>query len=1093
MVGFSIPVFASEVIKPNYVEGEILVKYKNNDINLKTEAGELKAMSVATFNSLDLKENITESNISLLKITDDKTVEQKITEVQNDPNVLYAEPNYLRYPSTINTDDTYKDLLWGLDNTGQNANGELGTTDADMDAPEAWAINEGTNASVIVAVLDTGIAYNHPDLQANMWDGTNCKSDTGAFLGSCIHGYDYLDNDKDPLPAGAYYLSHGTHVAGIIAAVKNNGKGIIGVAPNAKLMALRFNYTISSEVKAINFARQNGAKIINASFGGGTYSQSEFDAINLFKQSGGIFLAAASNDSTNNDIYYMYPANYSLDNIISVAATDQNDKLATFSNYGLTTVDVGAPGVNIYSTLYTISPNIFDTRFSGGITDNIPTGWIRGGSINNWGFGSYYSPYYYSGSVLYGDTNRPYLPNTNSTITSPLYKLGINDASMSFWAGCNTEYDINNWTDYMALEFSNDDFNTFSQILKFDEAQLDKLNASTTLNSIDGAVHYFKDINIPSEYLNSDFKFRFRWVTNENTDSGNGNGCWFNSVDINQLDEGSKEAYGYNGGTSMSTPQVAGLAALIWGTKPSLTYAQVKNVILTTGDSIPSLNNKTVSGKRINAYNAIASLSGPISNIIYSLPNKLVKAGDLLTITANFNEPILDTPVMKIAINGSNTLAPTDMTKVSNTQYTYVYTVGAGDGIATISLSNGTNVEGGLVVSTPVSGSTFTIDNTAPTVSLSSPSSLLTKSGPITYTATYTDANNITLSNTDVILNTTGTATGTITVSGLDNISREISISNITGDGTLGISIASNTATDIAGNNSLAFGPSEIFTIDNTAPSKPTISSVAIDNAISYEERNAIHIIGTAEVNSLVTATLSDGTNIKVGTQQLINDGTNFDITIDGTTAAPTALLNGTIIVSVTASDIAGNISPVSTLNVIQSAQMIVVSSGGGGGGGGGYTQPAVTVTTPETIITEVTVDLGCKAGSLFSTTTGKKCSTITTIETVVPGCNGTSLFSTISGKSCGVLNTTQPLNPITNTPTALNITHTLKQGSNNADVKELQKYLNNNGYNCGNPDGSFGPMTKKAVIAFQIANKLKGDGIVGKMTVKTMDNILNY
>jgi hypothetical protein len=1001
LVGFSIPALASETIKPNYVEGEIIVKYKNNDINLKTEAGELKAMSVASFNSLELKENITESNISLLKITDDKSVEEKITEVENDPNVLYAEPNYLRYPDAIDTNDTYKDLLWGLDNTGQSINEVLGKADADMDAPEAWAINEGTNASVIVAVLDTGIAYNHPDLIANMWDGTNCKSDTGTFLGGCIHGYDFLDNDKDPLPAGTYFTSHGTHVAGIIAAVKNNGKGIMGVAPNVKLMALRFNYTIANEVKAINFARQNGAKIINASFSGG-YSQSEFDAINLFKQSGGIIVAAASNDSSNNDISFEFPANYDLDNIISVAATDQNDNLATFSNYGLNTVDVGAPGVNIYSTL--------------------------------------------SDSTGGGD-----------------------------------------------------------------------------------------------------------------------------------------ELYGYMSGTSMAAPEVAGLASLIWGTKPTLTAAGVKDIILTSGDSIPSLNNKTVSGKRINAFNALSNLSSTAVNVTYSDIDKIVKAGDSIVISANFNEPILDSPIPKISITGSNTLEATVMTKVSNILYTYTYIVGSGDGVSSVLISGAKTLGGLDVVSTPASGGTFTVDNTPPAFILSVPSSLLTKNGPISYIANYEGALSVTLSLADIILNTTGTATatGTTTVTELSDKSSAITISNITGDGTIGINIGANTASDIAGNKALAFGPSEIFTVDNTAPSnqdivfstsvikkgntpvdiissddinnsiwfslngtsefiestvrtkavdgtslsilspqregiynlyvvdasgnislpsiatltvdntapsKPTISSVATDNAISYEERNAIHVTGIAEANSLVIVTLSDGTNTKVGTQQLINDEVNYDIVIDGTTATPTYLLNGTIVVSVTSTDIALNTSPSSTLNVIQSPQVIVVSSGGGGGGG--YTlPPATTVAILETIIPEVTIDLGCKAGSLFSTTTGKKCNTIATTETVIPGCNGISLFSTITGKSCGVLNTTQPIPTNSNTQTTINITRTLKQGSNNTDVKELQKYLNNNGYDCGNPDGSFGPNTKKAVIAFQIANKLKGDGVVGPASIKAMNS----
>jgi subtilisin family serine protease len=894
----------------NYADGEIIVKYKDNKIKLGVTTGSLKSLSLTQNNSLEKKEDLQENNLSVFKITDNKTVEEKIIELESDPNVLYAEPNYIRYPSLINTNDTLRGELWGLDNTGQTVNTVSSTTGADIDAPEAWTINEGTNAAVIVAVIDTGVGYNHPDILANMWDGTNCKDQNGTtIVGGCNHGYDFESNDITPLPAAN--KPHGTHVSGTIAAIKNNGRGTIGVAPNAKIMAIKFGFTVNDEIKAINFAIKNGAKIINASFGGASYSQSEYDAMNLFKQSGGIFVAASGNDTFDNDTIPVYPASYNLDNIISVAATDQKDSLATFSDYGNVSVDVGAPGTNIMSLL-------------------------------------------------------------------------------------------------------------------------------------------------------------------TNTD-------------------GSDEIYGYGSGTSMAAPHVSGLAALIWGMRPSLTYSQVKNIILTTGDSLTSLTGKTVSGKRINAYKALDNVrtnfaTYPTASVTYSDSDKIVKQGDSLTITANFSEPILDTPIMKIAISGSNTLAPTAMTKVSSTQYTYVYTVGSGDGISTISLSNGTNAEGGLVVSTPTSGSIFTVDNTAPTISLSSPSSSITKSGPVTYTATYTDANNITLSNMDVTLNTTGTVTGSITVSGLDNISREISISNISGDGTLGITIGANTASDAVLNNSLSSSPSEVFIVDNTSPVIPTISSVASDNAISYEERNAIHITGTAEANSLVTVTLSDGTNTKIGTQQLTNDGTNYDIVIDGTTATPAALLNGTITVSVTATDIAGNMSSVATLNVIQSAQVIVVSSGGGGGGGGGggsYTPPVVvtpTVTTIPTIVPIITVDLGCKVGSLFSTTTGKPCTTISNTE-IIPGCNGTSLFSSLSGKACGITNQ----NPIT--LTILSITKILKQGSNNNDVKELQKYLNSKGYNTGIPDGSFGLKTKKAVIAFQIANKLKGDGIVGPGTIRVMNS----
>ncbi len=342
-----------------YVPGEVIVKFKESRVDLKNASGIAKSSQFAVRQNLLVKENIRRANLTVLKTKGEETVESAIARLKKDADVLYAEPNYRRYPSGITTNDTSRGLLWGLNNTGQTVGGTYttnnpGSVDKDIDAPEAWAISEATtSAQVIVAVIDSGVAYNHPDLAANMWDGTNCKDDTGALLGGCNHGYDYEDGDNIPLPTTD---SHGTHVAGTIAAVKNNSKGIIGVAPQAKIMAIKFGLDIVSEVKAIDFAIQNGAKVINASFGGVDFSQSEYDAINRFKTAGGILVASAGNGGDdqigdNNDVTPQYPANYNLDNIISVAATDQNDSLATFSNYGTTSVDVGAPGTNIYSTV----------------------------------------------------------------------------------------------------------------------------------------------------------------------------------------------------------------------------------------------------------------------------------------------------------------------------------------------------------------------------------------------------------------------------------------------------------------------------------------------------------------------------------------------------------------------------------------------------------------------------------------------------------------------------------------------------------------------------------------------------------------------
>nr|MDA3802880.1 S8 family serine peptidase [Patescibacteria group bacterium] len=304
-----------EKTEKDYVENEIIVKYRDDNTNLNT-----RSLSVQSFDNNDKergiakKEEYNNFDFALYEIRDGKAVEDKIEELKKDPNVLYAEPNYRRRLFDIGTNDQYGDFLWGLDNTGQNVNGISGTIDADIDWPEARGLMSTTStSSVIVAVIDTGVAYNHPDLQDKMWDGSECVDETGTTIsGGCLHGYDYENDNNDPSPN---HQTHGTHVAGTIAASIDNSIGIVGVASNTKIMALEFDLTVSSEVKAIDFAIQNGAKIINASYGGYTFSQAEKDAIARFRDAGGLLIAAAGNGGVdgigdNNDSNNMYPANY---------------------------------------------------------------------------------------------------------------------------------------------------------------------------------------------------------------------------------------------------------------------------------------------------------------------------------------------------------------------------------------------------------------------------------------------------------------------------------------------------------------------------------------------------------------------------------------------------------------------------------------------------------------------------------------------------------------------------------------------------------------------------------------------------------------
>jgi hypothetical protein len=246
--------------------------------------------------------------------------------------------------------------LWGLENFAQTG----GTNDADIDAAGAWDVNTGSG-SLIVAVIDTGVDYTHPDLAANIWTnageipGDGIDNDGNGYIDD-VHGYDFFNRDGDPRDDHG----HGTHVAGTIGAVGNNGIGVTGVNWNVQIMPLKFlgaggSGTTADAIEALAYAVANGAAISNNSWGGDPYSQAMFDAIAAARDAGHLFVAAAGNGNIfgigqDNDAAPFYPAGYDLDNVIAVAAVDHHDNLATFSNYGATTVDLAAPGVNILST-----------------------------------------------------------------------------------------------------------------------------------------------------------------------------------------------------------------------------------------------------------------------------------------------------------------------------------------------------------------------------------------------------------------------------------------------------------------------------------------------------------------------------------------------------------------------------------------------------------------------------------------------------------------------------------------------------------------------------------------------------------------------
>lgn len=287
-----------------------------------------------------------------------------LNELNAESLVIYAEPNYEIEADSVPNDPRYPDL-WALDNTGQY-DGAIAGVDIGMES--VWD-SLTTPDPVVVAVLDSGIDYEHEDLADNMWRNPgevagNGKDDDGNGYVDDYYGYNFYAGTGDPYDD--YF--HGTHVAGTIGAVANNGIGVAGIDWNVELMALKFMASngvgsLGDAIEAIDYAVDNGAKVISNSWDfyySGTKGlpsspsqepvQSLRDAIAAADAAGVVFVAAAGNDGLNCDSYPKYPAAYSVGNIMSVAATDADDTVPAFSNYGKISVDLGAPGVFIEST-----------------------------------------------------------------------------------------------------------------------------------------------------------------------------------------------------------------------------------------------------------------------------------------------------------------------------------------------------------------------------------------------------------------------------------------------------------------------------------------------------------------------------------------------------------------------------------------------------------------------------------------------------------------------------------------------------------------------------------------------------------------------
>lgn len=345
--------------EPKSIPGEYIVKFKNDKASVS-----ILSNRVRTTLGMDIKTVLPNLGVTVLKlraVAKLNSEKSNLAALRANPDIAIAEPNYIysiNHSAGARSNDPLLSKLWGMINTGQaDSSGRVGAAGIDINATNAWKIQRGSS-EVIVAVIDTGVNYKSKDLAGNMWvnsaekNGKKGVDDDGNGYIDDIHGWNFVKGTADPMDDHG----HGTHCSGTIGAQGNDKYGIVGVAWKTKIMALKFldaegSGSLEDALLAIDYAVKNGAKVLSNSWSGGGFSETLKEAIERSNKAGAVFVAAAGNETNNNDVNETFPAGYDIPNVISVAAMDNKGQLASFSNFGKKKVHIAAPGVNIYSTI----------------------------------------------------------------------------------------------------------------------------------------------------------------------------------------------------------------------------------------------------------------------------------------------------------------------------------------------------------------------------------------------------------------------------------------------------------------------------------------------------------------------------------------------------------------------------------------------------------------------------------------------------------------------------------------------------------------------------------------------------------------------
>jgi subtilisin family serine protease len=531
-------------------------------------------------------------------------VEAAVRAFERDPRVLWAEPNARREAGAVPNDPLFAQQ-WSLRNTGQAVDGAAGAAGADIDAPLAWDRTTGS-AAVKVAVVDSGINFQQPDLAPNIWrnpgesgggrERNGVDDDHDGFVDDW-RGWDFVQQDNDP----SDNYGHGTHVAGTIAARGGNGVGVAGVAWHASIIPVRVLDNLDSgycaELAAgMAYAVRVGARVVNLSTGSRTPCQAERDVIEGAPNT--LFVTAAMNEGTNVDGDPFYPCAYPSPNVVCVAATDSRDRLASFSDYGARSVDLGAPGVSIRSTY--VKWGAKEVPYADDFETPLAGRWVTGGTPDTW-------------------QRTPFAPVHGGGFSLSSSLLGTSTAGTDDWARLAGGVDLTGRRDCAAAFWLKSSLPGFDPTRPV-EAQ-DRLQVETSTDtSTDGTTWE------PQEHLlgtNADFDrwlvdlsriegrstggLRFRLVTNADGTTG--------GVSVDDLEvlcvpplthyTGAADEFAFDYGTSMAAPHVSGTAVLMLSLDSGLSAVELKRRLLASVDPVPSLAGKTFSGGRLNAARAL--------------------------------------------------------------------------------------------------------------------------------------------------------------------------------------------------------------------------------------------------------------------------------------------------------------------------------------------------------------------------------------------------------------------------------------------------------------------------------------------------------